>query len=268
MARATILMASAFVASLVGAAGALAADLPRPRVVVPPAPVLLPAVSQHNAKIGAFGGSIDGAQGWGVLGAFSLPLHQQWGLQIDGMGGSAGGATFWGAAGHLFWRNPTQGLVGVYGSWVDWSPIGAQVSKIGLEAEAYHGAWTLSGIIASQSGDFSGIAGSLTAAVYLHENFRLDASYRRLEGVGNIGTVGAEWQHNTSGLALFASGSWGLDGDYSTIIGGLKFYAGPHKTLIRRQREDDPEVVLPLDLFQNPPPLAVPIGCLAVAACG
>ena len=86
MARATILMASAFVASLVGAAGALAADLPRPRVVVPPAPLGLPAVSQHNAKIGAFGGSIDGDTGWGVLGAFSMPLHRQWGLQIDGMG--------------------------------------------------------------------------------------------------------------------------------------------------------------------------------------
>src|SRR5437588_4365028 len=159
MARATIFTASAIVACVMGLNGAVAADLPRPRVV-PPAPLQLPAVSQHNAKIGAFGGSIDGDQGWGLLGAFSVPLHRQWGLQVDGMWGSAGGSSFWGAAGHLFWRNPTQGLVGLYGSWVDWSPIGAQVQKIGLEAEGYRGAWTVSGILAMQSGDFSGIAGS------------------------------------------------------------------------------------------------------------
>ena len=29
--------------------------------------------------------------------------------------------------GHAFWRDPSQGLLGLYGSWVDWSPVGAQV---------------------------------------------------------------------------------------------------------------------------------------------
>jgi hypothetical protein len=260
MTRATVFIASAILAGVGGLNSAFAADLIR-RPVVPPPPLQLPAVSQHNAKIGAFGGSIDGDTGWGLLGAFSVPLHQAWGLQVDGMWGSAGGSSFWGVGGHLFWRNPTQGLVGLYGSWVDWSPIGAEVRKLGLEAEAYHGPWTLSGIVAAQSGDFTGIAGSVTAALYVRDNLRLDATYRLLQGVGNVGVLGVEWQHDTSGLALFANGSWG-EGNHTTIIGGVKFYAGPQKSLIRRHREDDPEVVLPLDLFHKPA-AAAPL-CLQV----
>jgi hypothetical protein len=248
--RSTLTSAAAVIA--IAASAATAADLPR-AIPAPPLPSLLPAVSAPNAKIGAFGGSIDGAHGWGALGAFSLPLHNQWGLQVDGLGGSAGGDTFWGAAGHLFWRNPTHGLLGLYASTVDWSGAGAEVRKLGVEAELYAGAWTLAGTLAAQSGTFSGIAGNLTAAFYLHDNFRLDARYQFLEGVGNIGGVGIEWQHNQSGLALFGSGNWGEHG-YSTVIGGVKFYAGPRKSLVRRQREDDPEIIVPHDLEVAPPP--------------
>lgn len=243
---------AALLASCIGVSSGLAADIPKPlpKIIVP---VALPAVSAPNAKIDVFGGSIDREHGWGLDGSISLPLHQQWGLQVDGLGGSAGGQTFWGVGGHLFWRDPRTALFGVYGSWVDWSPVGAQVGKVGLEAEFYHANWTFSGLVAAQGGDFSGIAGHANIALYLHDNLKLDGGYRFLNGVGSIGDLGIEWQHDTSGLALFAKGSWG-NNNYSTVIGGLRFYAGPPKSLIRRHREDDPANSLALDLFQNPPP--------------
>ena len=253
MSRAALLTTASLLVMLAGFSAALAADIPKPpvtpKVIVPVTP---PAVSAANAKIGIFGGSIDGDHGWGVDGSVSLPIHQQWGLQIDGLGGSAGGQSFWGVGGHLFTRDPRSHLVGIYASWVDWSPVGAQVGKVGVEAEFYHDSWTFSGLIGAQSGDFSGITGAANIALYLHDNLKLDGGYRFLNGIGNIGDLGIEWQHDTSGLALFARGSWGENG-YSTVVGGLKFYAGPQKTLIRRNREDDPDSTLKLDLVQTPP---------------
>jgi hypothetical protein len=235
-----------------------------PPLVVAPA-VPLPAVSAPNAKLGVFGGSIDGFSGWGAAGSFSLPLQQRSGLQFDSLAGTAGGSAFWGVGGHLFWRNPANGLLGVYASWVDWSPRGAQVSKIGVEAALYRGPFTLEGVLAAQGGTFSGVAGHATAAIYLGENFRLDGTYRYLEGLGSVGGVGAEWLMANTGFALFASGNWGSDG-YQTIIGGAKLYLGPQKSLIRRHREDDPDSLLPYDLHALPP-VEVPCvgdGCVIV----
>jgi hypothetical protein len=251
MRRLALLTTSSVLAVLAATGAALAADVPRP-----PSAVTVPyshsAVSAVNGKVGAFAGNIDGVSGWGLVGAWSMPLSQQWGLQIDGLAGTAGGSAFWGAAGHVFWRDPSRGLIGVYGSWVDWSTIGARVSKIGIEGEAYNGRFSLEGKLVQQGGTFSGFAGSATLAYYAQDNLRLDGSFRYLQGIGGIGTLGAEWQANSSGFAIFGNGSWGQNG-YTTVVGGVKFYAGPQKTLIRRQREDDPGVGLPLDLFQNTP---------------
>lgn len=262
MSRTALLTTSSFVAVLAGLPLAQAADfIQPPKIVIPPAAPQ--AVSAANAKVGVFGGSIDGLSGWGVNGAVSLPLHDTWGLQIDGLGGAAGGSTFWGVGGHLFWRDPTVALFGVYASWVDWSPIGAQVGKVGGEFEIYHGAWTIGGDLVGQGGSFSGLAGSINLAAYLTDDLKVSGGYRFLQGIGSIGDASIEWQHDTSGIALFANGSWGQSG-YQTIIGGIKFYAGPQKSLIRRNREDDPPIALPLDLFKLPPSpvICVGDGCL------
>jgi hypothetical protein len=260
MSRVALLTTASLLAISAGWSAALSADLPKSPVLVA-TPATPPAVSAPNAKIGIFGGSIDGVHGWGVDGSVSVPLQQQWGLQIDGLGGSAGGASFWGVAGHLFTRDPRSYLLGVYASWVNWSPVGAQVGKVGIEAELYRGSWTFSGLIGEQSGNFSGITGAANIALYLGDNLKIDGGYRFLNGIGNIGNIGIEWQHDTSGLALFARGDWGQNG-YSTILGGVKFYAGPPKSLIRRNREDDPTGSLALDLFHLPP-VTCPVGVSA-----
>ena len=247
MSRTALLTTASALTVMAGLPAAIAADAVRPLVI----PSYLPAVSAPNGKIGAFGGSIDGLGGVGLDGSFTLPIDRQWGLQIDGIGGTAGSNTFWGAAGHFFWRDPNQGLLGAYASWVNWSNIGAQVSKVGVEGEMYNGRFTLGGGIFEQGGTFSGLAGNATLSYYAQDNFRFDGSFRFLQGIGGIGTIGGEWLANSGGLSLFGNASWGQSG-YSTVIGGLKFYTGPQKSLIRRNREDDPGNGLPLDLFACP----------------
>ncbi len=275
MSRNILRTTASLVAITVGSGVALAADVVRPPPVIapPPAPVTLPAVSQPNGKLAVFGGDIDNVNAWGVGGAFSIPLGQRMGLQLDALAGRGGGANYWGIGGHAFWRNPTKGLFGLYASWVDWSPFGAQVSKVGVEAHVYRGPFSLEGVLAYQGGTFDGVAGTATAALYAAPNLRLDANYRFLQGVGNIGGVGIEWSPKLNGrpsaLALFASGDWGENG-YRTVIGGIKFYSGPQKDLIRRHREDDPNLLLPWDLHVLPP-VVIPCvgdGCIPVQVDG
>jgi hypothetical protein len=210
-----------------------------------------PAVSAPNGKIGLFGGSIVGVHGAGLVGALSIPVGPGWGAQVDGLAGTAGGNTFWGLGGHLFWRDPRVGLLGAYASHVDWTPFGALVQKVGVEGELYQGAWTVSGLLAMQSGTFSGPTGHVTAALYLNENLRFDATLRLFQGSGNIGHVGFEWQQDRTGLAVFGTAGWG-DSGYSTALAGVKLYTGPAKSLIRRHREDDPGVTVDLDLELAP----------------
>jgi hypothetical protein len=225
----------------------------------------LPAVSAPNGKLSAFGGGQDGTL-YGLAGSFTVPLGFAYGLQVDGLVGSGDGAAFYGVAGHAFWRDPAKGLIGVYGSYVGWeasdtvgvsSPIdgvadvtGADVGKIGLEGAAYLGPVSLEGLGAYQFGDRTGFTGKATLAVYPGENLRFDGGVRYLDGVGAIGTVGAEWQpHDGSGFTLFASGAFGAD-DYSQVLGGVRVYfSDTHKSLIKRHREDDPGNDLPDDLF-------------------
>lgn len=240
---------------------AWAADFSNDSVAFAPAGSL-PAVSGPNGKLSAFGGGQDGGI-YGVEGSFTVPLGFPYGFQIDGMVGSGKGAAFYGVGGHLFWRDPAKGLLGLYGSYVSWdvnsgvigSIGGADVGKVGVEGEAYLGRFSLEGLATYQFGTFDGFAGKALLAYYPADNLRLDGGIRYLEGPGAIGMVNAEWQpHAGSGLTLYASGSFGSD--YSQALGGLRYYFGDTgKSLIRRHREDDPVTTggssLPGDLYES-----------------
>lgn len=224
----------------------------------------LPAVSAINGKIGTFGGSIDTDLALGVFGSLAVPLGQRWGAQIDGMLGTAAGA-FYGVGGHLFWRDPSKGLIGAYASYVGWGasktvPLfgglgydvtGADVGKVGLEGEAYLGRVSLEGLAAYQYGTNSGFAGSATAAYYPTDDLRLDVSLRYLQGPGATGAAGVEWAPTRSGLSLFADAAVGGNSVWQ-VLGGAKWYfSAISKSLIRRHREDDPGNPLPLDVYQT-----------------
>lgn len=251
-------------------ATALAADLEIP--VIPEAAHWvgdLPAVSGPNAKISAFGGSTMDEALAGFAGAVTLPVGQRFGVQLDGMVGTADEALLYGGAVHAFWRDPSKGLLGVYASYVDWdlsktiaapnvvgglvNVSGAEVAKVGLEAEYYMDRLSFEGLAAWQFGTFDGFAGRATGAYYVHDDFRLDATYRYTEGLGSVAAGGFEWQPSGWYLSLFGDGGSVLeDTDNWHANGGLKVYFGAgQKSLIRRHREDDPTIDLPPDAFET-----------------
>lgn len=229
----------------------------------------LPAVSGLNAKIGSFGASLADESAGGAFIGVALPLGHSFGAQIDGMVGTAqGGNAFHGIGGHLFWRDPARALFGIYAGHVQWdadSVTGGsgrvEVNKVGFESQLYLGRLSLESLTAYQFGTDTGFSGKGTAAYYPRDDLRLHVGVTHGVGPGFGAFTGLEWvPRPSSGLSLFADVGINEDRDVRALF-GLKFYlARSDKSLIRRHREDDPEVDLPSDLFQasqavqpNPP---------------
>ena len=213
-------------------------------------PGSLPAVSALNGKVSVFGGKQDGNGSsqslFGVVGSLSVPMGFAYGLQIDAAAGSGASTGFYGIGGHLFWRDPAKGLLGLYGSYFKWdltrgATNGFTVGKIGVEGAAYLGRFSLEGLATYQSGSASGFNGKAVVAYYPTDNLRLDAGVRQVAGPGTMGLVDAEWRPlDTSGLTLFASGAIGQN-SYSQFLAGARYYFGDaNKSLIDRHRQDDP----------------------------
>jgi hypothetical protein len=249
------------------------------------APVILeqPAVDGINGKVEAWVGNIDRLSLYGYRGAFSIPLATQWGLQVDTSAGSLGSRAFGSIAPHLFWRDPSRGLVGLYASHTYWDQFGGvHVTQVAGEGEAYWGRFTVQGIvgvefgnsvtsIATGGGVFPGPnpgpvpggvpPGSIVNALFLQG---YDIKTRFMDQI-NLkyyftddwnGYIGHRYLGGLNALALGTEAAvplgWGRMGavfvearlgehQFQGIWGGLKLYFGQRdKTLIRRQREDDP----------------------------
>lgn len=126
----------------------------------------LPAVDGFNGKAEAFGGSLGKKSLGGAQGALTLPLATTYGLQIDTASGAFDGSSFANVAGHLFWRNPNQGLVGLYTSYTWWDRYGGlQVAHVGAEGEFYFGRFTLQGIAGVEFGNSAAVDSVSTTIV-------------------------------------------------------------------------------------------------------
>ena len=239
-----------------------AADGPIAPPASPP-PVALPAVDGINYKFDILGGSLAEEGFGGVRGAVSIPLGVQYGLQIDGVATGYDGDFLGAVAGHLFWRNPVVGLLGIYGSHLHWDRYGGlHTNRVALEAEYYQGAWTFTAVLGAESGNSkSRISGGVIDTIsvdsrfydivdihyYYNENARVSIGHRYLGGKHAL-ALGAEWSKpiapRTLG-SLFVEGRVGED-DYKSIFAGLRVYFGnSDKPLIRRHREDDPFITEP-----------------------
>jgi hypothetical protein len=234
---------------------ALSADLP---TKAPAMAGCVQAVDGINGKLAGYGGSSADKGLYGGSGAVAIPLGCEFGAQIDGSAASFDRRFLGTIAGHLFWRNPTKGLIGLYGSYTDWDQAGGvHANHVGGEGEYYFGQWTLQGVAGVEFGNnTSVVTGGMTQtynvqtrffdqvnlAYYLQDNFRVYVGHRYLYGK-NAAALGGEYGLPMShGImaALFAEGRIG-DRDNRGIWGGVRFYFGQKdKTLIRRHREDDP----------------------------
>jgi len=248
---------------------AFASDLPAayPETSVPSL-ASMPAVDGFNGKLEAFGGGYqDGALG-GVSGAFSIPLGYRFGAQVDGTIADIGGKTYAQGAGHLFWRDPTIGLIGLYGSYAHYDGFkGVDAYQAAAEGEYYMGRFTLRGIAGVEGvdgGSFTNGGGFLIdygnntrffdkvdLVFYPVDDFKVYAGHRYTGGV-NAAAGGAEYLWHLQGgtaASLFAEARIG-EHDYKAAWAGIRFYFGGNdKTLIRRHREDDPNLWEPDTLF-------------------
>lgn len=217
-----------------------------------------PAVSGLNTKFSIEGGQYDG-EGSGILqGSLTTPLGHSYGLQFDAALGTIDGTTMGGGAVHLFKRDPSSYLFGFYGSFHTWDSI--DIWRLAAEGELYRGQFTLSGIAGWESVDVPSTSGGvailntdddhffteLDLSYYPMDNLRLTAGYR-YENEESYGAAEVEYLSlwGRTPVSIFANGNFGNE---SQITGGLRIYMGadPNKSLILRNREDDPRTYLPV----------------------
>jgi len=229
-------------------------------------PQPLPAVDGINGKIAGFGGGADHSSGfYGATGSLSVPLAQQWGVQIDGRVGSLDNSGWSQGAGHLFWRDPSIGLLGAYGSYFHWNGIGAltippidvNVGRFAAEGEYYWSRWNLHALAGyetvhldvSNAGNLPGLSSipdrffdSVRASYFVTDNFKVSLGHLYTFGRNGL-TLGSEYGFALGGgrmASLFVDALFAEAGN-NAVLGGVRVYFGQRdKTLIDRHRQDDP----------------------------
>ena len=202
----------------------------------------LPAVSAFNGKIEGFGGATENDGFGGVAGSVSIPLAHSYGLQIDGLASSYEGDGLFGVGAHLFWRDPSRALFGIYADYGHWSGNGgADIGRVAAEAEFYFDRISLEGLAGGAFGDgHDAFFSSATLALYATPDLRLSIGHSYLSERHAL-TLGGEWQVSERGVSLFTEGRIGED-DSNAILAGVRLYAAPTpKSLIDRHRQDDPK---------------------------
>jgi hypothetical protein len=242
--------ATALVGSLFGAgfaSTAMAADVPAPPPVETyPMTTREPAVAAPNLQLLGVGGWLDGGDFdddyFAALGAkATMPLGERFGAQLDA---AVGSDEYYGIGGHLFWRNPDAGLVGVFGSWETYD--GTDMARGGVEAEAYLDRITIAGRAGYQDGEVDEtLFGRMDIIFYATPNFSLSAG-GEFGDDSTLGRARVEWQPafaSMPGLSVYADGEFG--DDYARVMAGLNFHFGTDgASLIDRDRRYDPGFLL------------------------
>jgi hypothetical protein len=220
-----------------------------------------PAVSELNGKAAIVGtynnqDNQDGEFGGLFLGSLTAPLAHEFGFQGDTVLGTRDGNEVAGVGGHLFWRDPTTGLVGLTGSYVsinnsNFTPD-QSVTRFGGEGELYLGQFTVAVTSGYQNGFHvdRGFYGSATGYWYANDDLRLNLGATNDPVLNTAAIAGIEYQPRTasipSGLTFFADATAG-ENDYTNAQIGVRFYFGADKSLKLRNRNDDPIANLPGD---------------------
>jgi hypothetical protein len=210
-------------------------------------PPELPAVTAINGKLDSEHGGIGGEPLAAAAGSLSVPFAERFAAQFDGLAGRWNNGALDGAALHLFWRDPTQALLGIYASSLHWSGSGSmEASRAGLEAEYYLDRVTLEGFAGGEFGDITSRgSGRFRLDWYPRDDLEFSIGGEYLGGEAGL-LLGSEWQLPTQFPsqamypALFVQARIS-DRDHSAVWGGLRFYFGAAKGLIERHRQDDPQ---------------------------
>jgi len=212
-----------------------------------------PAVSDANAKLSLFGGAVSDNQSdslGGLAGSFTMPLAHTLGLQLDAGYARVGDGNFGSGGAHLFWRDPTIGLFGIYAGYAQLDLSGTNVGfgRTGLEAQYFTRSLTLDLAGGVKFGDIDQGYGRARLQFYPTDNLMLRGGWL-YEGA-NFGTLGIEYQFASSkdtGVALFADTNLGNNDSYS-VVAGVRVMFGQDMTLKDRHRRQDPESYTTFDM--------------------
>lgn len=214
-----------------------------------------PAVSSPNGKITAFGGGhgdgIDDDGLGGIAGSYTMGLGTQFGAQVDGAWARVGDEDFVNTGLHLFWRDPSRALIGLYGGYAHLSDEGGiDAGRAGVELQYFLDRLTIDTAAGVRFGDID-TEGYVRAKLdyYVIDNLRLSGGYVHEELSFALTAVEYQFSAGTeAGASVFAEGRV-HDEDRYTLMAGMKVYIGEQMSLINRHRRQDPEGYLDLDLI-------------------
>jgi hypothetical protein len=224
----------------------------------------LPAVDGPSGKLMFVHGGTGGDKWTGLEGALTVPLGHRFGLQLDGaaggLDGSLGKSAFYGTGAHLFWRDPSTGMVGIEAGFARLDAMGGMNTySLGIEAERYWNSVTLGGLIGlvdASTTTYTTAFGNLrhdpsphfvaaaNLAWYPDENLAVTVS-GSVSGSRAAAGVGIEWAPASATSvqpSIFARAVLHDGGDVSAVAGLSIYFGGQPKPLIRRHREDDPAI--------------------------
>jgi hypothetical protein len=210
------------------------------------------AVEEINGKLSYSGGLMNSAEAHNLDGSISFPIGSDFGFQADALYSNIGSEDFYGGAGHLFWRNPNLGLLGLTGGYLARS--GVDTFQAGAEGEYYLGRFTFGLFAGAGSINYNNSApfidtqptrfiGRISADWYVLDDLRLGVAYSTALR-NNLFNAEAEYQTPLRGLALTAEVAAG-DHGYDHWLLGVRYYFGRNKSLRERQRQDDPRSLMP-----------------------
>lgn len=208
----------------------------------------LKAVSGVNGEIAIAGGDRDGAETFLTEGAITFPLGDIFGVRIDGTAGVSNNSFIGGSAGHLFWRDPSIGLLGIAGGYSTVKPKKANNGSQGTGVFVGEGEWYLDDVTFSGLAGFQfankkgkdGFVGGLDVEWYPTQDFLLKVGFETNPENKTLGRVGFEYRPGFEvipGLTFFAEGAIG-EHNYNRIYGGIRIFFGPSETLKKRYRYD------------------------------
>lgn len=212
----------------------------------------MPAVDGVNFKVSVLSGVIGGHSNHMFVGSMALPMpyFSQFGAQLDlGIGSYRSNYTSAAAGLHLFWRDPSWGLIGIYGDWGYVNPEHA--GRTGIETSFYMDRFTLDVFAGVQYGQhvFTRFVDEVDLAYYFTDNMRGSLGHR-LTSRGHVANLSFEYMvDGSSGWSVFGEAEGGEDDYYAAWLGvRYSFGNSSANTLLERDRIADPLVRIPRNI--------------------
>ena len=212
------------------------------------------AVDGINFKTSVVSGVIGGYANHMFIASVAtpMPFFNSFGAQLDMGIGSYRSDYMSAAAGlHLFWRDPSVGMLGIYGDWGYVNPEHA--GRMGFEGAIYNGNWSLDGFAGVTFGQhvLTQFVDEVDLSYYFTDNFKGSIGHR-LTTRGNVGNVSFEYMPDlgsANGWSVYGEAEAGED-SYSGAWLGIRysFGASSASSLKERDRMADPIVRIPRNL--------------------